>query len=89
MSMLIVSKFIKNINMPICKNCAHYKLDKSLVSEEFTRCTKFGEMDIITGEITYDYAKLVRLSKSKCGINGSFFKEKCGQTNLDTIHKMK
>ena len=33
-------------------------------------------MDIVTGSISYDYAKMCREIESKCGMNGSKYEEK-------------
>lgn len=72
-SLVNSDKFIKNINIPSCKTCIHYKPysyngDYSTLS----RCEKFGEKDIITDEIKYDYADSCRKDESKCGHIGKF-----------------
>jgi len=72
---------ITNLGLPICLNCKHFIEYKnnypydSVPDNSFARCKKFGIMDIVTGEITYNYANLCRESEKKCGINGIFYEE--------------
>jgi hypothetical protein len=40
------------------------------------KCNLFGEINIISGEVEYDYASLVRMSESKCGNKGKYFQDK-------------
>ena len=68
-------RLIKNINIPSCKNCIHYK--PSYYSSDFTasynKCNKFGKKDIITDKITYDFADSCRQDENKCGHEGKYF----------------
>mgnify|MGYP006073644317 CR=1 FL=1 len=68
-------KIIKNINIPSCRNCVYYK--PSRLSTDFTasynKCNKFGEKDIMTNKISFDYANLCRNNEKKCGIEGKYF----------------
>ena len=68
--------FIRNFNTPSCKNCVYYRPS---IHNEFTstlnKCTLFGEKDIITDEITYDYADTCRRDEKKCGLFGFGFKK--------------
>jgi hypothetical protein len=70
-------KIIKNINIPVCRNCIYYKPD--VYGDEFSsiysRCEKFGEKNIITDEIKYDYVDDCRKNESKCGFEGKYFEE--------------
>jgi len=38
-------------------------------------CEKFGNKNIITDKITYDYADLCRQSDTKCGEEGKYFEK--------------
>jgi len=70
-------KIIKNINVPACKNCIYYKprmLDTDFTST-FNICEKFGNKNIITDKITYDYADLCRRQDDKCGQEGKYFEK--------------
>jgi hypothetical protein len=68
-------KIIKNTNIPSCRNCVHYK--PSYYSTDFTasynKCNKFGDKNIVTDEIIFDYADLCRKNEKKCGIEGKYF----------------
>jgi hypothetical protein len=67
---------IRNIDIPACKDCIYYR---TKLLDDFTsplnKCSKFGEKDIFTGEITYDYADTCRRDESKCGKVGREFKK--------------
>ena len=43
-----------------CCDCRHFMADTH-------KCSKFGEMDIVTGTKEYDYAISSRRSEDKCG----------------------
>jgi len=70
-------QFIKNFNVPICKNCVYFRPYKNDVKfYDLGKCTKFGKMDIISGIIEYNYAFNCRTSEDLCSFNGSFFEER-------------
>jgi hypothetical protein len=63
-------QFIKNINLPICINCAFFdKQHKKVV------CKKFGEKNIITGDIKYMNVLESRSDTNACGESGTYFIE--------------
>ena len=66
-------KFIKNIDIPSCRNCVYYR--PNYFSEPLSRCDKFGEKNIITDEISYDFADICRDNESKCGKEAKYFEE--------------
>ena len=83
-------KLITNIDLPSCRNCVHF--NPSWTSMDFTssltKCNKFGNKNIITDEITYDYADLCRDNEEKCGKEGKYY-EKDNNINLKIIkHKL-
>lgn len=57
---------IKNENLPVCLHCIHF-------SPEYSKCTKFGEKNIITNEIRYNSAEYCREDENKCGEKGTYF----------------
>ena len=59
--------FIKNQNKPICANCKFYI--------PTNKCSKFGEINIITNEHVYEEAIIVRNDDNKCGEDAIFFKQ--------------
>lgn len=70
-------QFIINSKIPICKNCVYfspYKNDKSFY--HLGKCTKFGNMDIVSGIIEYKYAYNCRTSGDLCSFNGTYYEER-------------
>ena len=66
------SKIIKNIDIPSCKNCIYFK-PYGYIPDSLSRCNKFGEKNIVTDEIKYDFADYCRNDEKKCGIEGRYF----------------
>ena len=60
--------FIQNQYKPICGNCKFFIPNKN-------ECKKFGDVNIITGEYTYESATSVRNDEGKCGEYAIFFKK--------------
>lgn len=68
-------KFIKNINIPSCRNCVYFKPNSF---SDFTyngKCEKFGTKDLVTDKISYSYADSNRHDENICGKNGKYFEE--------------
>lgn len=59
--------FIQNKNKPICSNCKFFISNKN-------ECSQFGDVNIITGEYSYEKASSVRNDEDKCGEYAIFFK---------------
>jgi hypothetical protein len=70
-------KIIKNIDFPSCKNCIYYKPCpySDFTSIYVSKCNKFGVKNIISDEITYEYASSCRDDESKCGKEGIYFQK--------------
>jgi hypothetical protein len=75
--------FIRNKELPVCVNCAHfiektnnYPYDPVPNDKLYGKCKKFGEMDLITGVIEYDFAKYCRDNNEKCGKTGLGYTDK-------------
>ena len=69
--------FIRNRELPICSNCLHfiehtnnYPYDSIPSDEKYGKCKKFGEVNLVTGVIEYDFARTCRLDMNKCGNSG-------------------
>jgi|LakMenE18May11ns_1017448.scaffolds.fasta_scaffold9677393_2 hypothetical protein len=60
--------FIKNQHTPKCTNCKFFIPTNN-------KCSKFGEVDIITNEYKYEPAINVRRDDSQCGEDAIFFKQ--------------
>ena len=68
------ASIIKNINLPACRNCIHYK--HSIVygfGSDMNKCHKYGVKDIVSNEINYDYAQFCRKDEEKMWIGRSRF----------------
>jgi hypothetical protein len=52
----------------ICKDCIHFIGDN-------IQCRKFGDVDLVTGKVTYPAAKYIRDDSEKCGENATHFEE--------------
>jgi len=70
-------KIIKNINIPSCRNCIHYKPSYYTTdfTESYNKCDHFGNKNIITNEISYDFAETCRNDENKCGNEGKYFEQ--------------
>lgn len=58
----------QNQNQKICANCKYFIKNKN-------ECSKFGDINIITGEYKYESASDVRNDEDKCGEYGIFYKK--------------
>jgi len=52
----------------ICKDCRHFIGDT-------IECRKFGDVNLVTGKVTYPSAKYIRDDSDKCGENATHFEE--------------
>jgi len=66
-------KFIKNINIPSCKNCVYFGFKD--FGSTFNKCEKFGEKNIITNQIEYNYVDQCRKDELLCGAKAKYFIE--------------
>jgi hypothetical protein len=68
------SSTINNINLPSCKDCKFHRPGSIRdYASSLSKCAKFGEKNVLTGEIIYDYTSVARGSEIKCGMNGRHF----------------
>lgn len=72
---ILPSPTIKDIELPVCRFCKYFVPFENTEQYTLGRCRLFGKKNIITGEITYEFADICRLTKSKCGYNGSLYEE--------------
>ena len=73
-SIIPKNQIIKNLINPICKECIFFKNQHSY-QIMFSNCMKYGEKNVITGEIKYDTVNSCRTDAAKCGINGHGFEK--------------
>ena len=71
------NQLIRNANIPSCKSCVHFRPDTFNIdfTSTLSKCNNFGYKNIITDEITYDYADSCRNDETKCGKEGRYFEE--------------
>ncbi len=65
-------------NYFFCNKCIHfiehknnYPYDSVPDNIEYGKCKKFGNVNLVSGLIEYEYAKNCRSDSTKCGIVGS------------------
>jgi hypothetical protein len=80
--------YIKHFSLPVCKDCVYHvsKLGKNdpFKSGDQNKCLKYGEKNVVTGEINYQYADIVRKQDLQCGLTGKHFIQKKLETPLLT-----
>jgi hypothetical protein len=89
LAILQSDKIIKNMNLPACRNCIHYK--PSIINDytsPLNKCENFGEKNIITDKITYAYADTCRSDEKLCGQEGKYFKEDPNVIAKIVLHKL-
>lgn len=72
--------FIKNFRLPVCKQCVYFKSqeekdDPNKISD-YNKCMKYGEQNLVTGEIRFQYADYVRKQELQCGATAKHFIQK-------------
>jgi hypothetical protein len=61
--------------IPICSNCLHFIETPEPTLRRYGRCKKFGDVNIVSGELKYELAKNCRDSID-CGLFGSEYIDK-------------
>lgn len=70
---------IQNMHVPKCTTCKYFipgNNDKLFFYSDphtFAQCKKFGTADLVSNEISYDYAEICRITDTKCGTNGAYY----------------
>ena len=67
----IRDQFIKNRDLPVCINCVFFEKQHKIGV-----CKKFGEKNIITGDIKYMNVLTSRNDLNSCGEKGTYYVEK-------------
>lgn len=83
---------IRNANIRSCKQCIHFQPDPSIYSgstSTFAKCKMFGEKDIITDKITFDYADRCRTQEDKCGKEGKYFEPEPNLSLKVFVHNLR
>jgi hypothetical protein len=65
---------IIHLDKPVCQDCRHFQ-NSLFLDANFGKCARFGEKNIMTGNIHLEYAELCRKNEHKCGINATYFEK--------------
>jgi hypothetical protein len=67
---------INNFDKPICITCKFYKPDQYSRFDSITsKCSFYGNKNLHTGEIDYQYATECRKNETLCGEEGKLYEE--------------
>lgn len=88
-NLLHLSPNIRNLKAPTCKTCVHMIPSKytTAFSSPYNRCKKFGDKDLVSGEIVYYYANDCRKYKDYCGQSGIYYELEPNLDNKMTKHQ--
>ena len=69
-------QFIKNAKMPVCKQCSFF-IPHTVAKHKYDLglCKKFGEKNILSGEIKYFLASVNRNDTNRCGLSGIYYEK--------------
>jgi hypothetical protein len=84
-NILAISYFVETIknNAVLCKNCIYFKSE----SYGSNKCIRFGELDVVSGKIEYNYAYKCRLDSNCCGLEAKYFQERNNKTKIENTIK--
>ena len=68
-----IFRAIVNLKQPKCIDCSFFLKQTPL---DMSKCYRFGNADLVTGIIKYDYADFCRINPDMCGVEGKYF-DKC------------
>uniref|UniRef100_A0A6C0JE98 Uncharacterized protein n=1 Tax=viral metagenome TaxID=1070528 RepID=A0A6C0JE98_9ZZZZ len=68
LTILIAANSTRLTQKKLCVNCKHFIQDKR-------KCAIFGETDLITGKIDYEYASYCRKHEGNCGDKAIYYEE--------------
>ena len=72
-TMVFPRTVIKDIALPVCKDCKFFIPFENKEQYTLGRCMLFAKKNIISGEITHEFADVCRISSNKCGYNGTLY----------------
>lgn len=70
---------------PLCIDCKHFLNSDPFFKAnraEYGHCRQFYNINLVTGEKTYDFASIARSYENMCGVNASHFEDKRNITRL-------
>lgn len=76
-------QFIKYSKMPVCKQCSFFvPHTASKHKYDLGLCKKFGEKNILSGEIKYFLASVNRNDTNRCGLSGTYYEKHYEKNNI-------
>jgi hypothetical protein len=70
---------IQKKSLPSCSNCKHYieilYKESTEIGNYYGKCSKFIDINHVTGEIDYSNALVIRNDETKCGKEGIYFEK--------------
>ena len=66
-------KTVKNLSAAVCKDCIYFKPTHQV---ELSKCDRFANKNILSGEITNEYAANCRTNELLCGQSAKQFTTK-------------
>jgi hypothetical protein len=70
------NQYIKNLDVPSCNACKYYHNISGIDNYEISKCSKFGEKDILNGKIKFSYTEMARYNDNLCGYDAKHFELK-------------
>lgn len=61
---------IQYFDKPLCRGCLHFVYNPAI--PEFSKCMRFGEKNLLNGDIHYSFASINRGQYGKCGIDAKY-----------------
>jgi len=64
---------------PLCINCKHfipYNVFYRSHMAKYGNCRLFYNVDVVTGEKSYEFASIARSTKTMCGTNATYFEDR-------------
>jgi hypothetical protein len=61
---------IQYLDKPLCRGCVYFAYNNRI--PEFSKCMRFGEKNLLNGDIDYSFANINRGEYGKCGIDAKY-----------------
>ena len=83
---MVKTQYIKNLGAKMCKDCIFYLPDHANVTNaNWSKCMKYGQLHIASGNLTYEFADFARYDETKCGAIASDFMKNTQQKLLFAV----
>ena len=83
---MIKTQYIKNLGSKMCKDCIFYLPDPANnANTNWSKCMKYGQLHIASGNLTYEFADFARYDETKCGSIATNFMKNTQQKLLFVV----